>query len=176
MGKKKNKQRKKKTKKKLIESRITKFKKKDKKINNVLYDINEDEIKALEKAMDGNYFYFNQDSLILYEKNILNNDNSDLDKYTVKIDKNFYDNISLDQINNIKKILTDIKSLNINSLNYDFIKKQNLIDTYINNNDFSNDSNDSLEESEESNEHNSKKDSDIEGIKEKEVFNEKLLI
>ena len=107
--------------------------------------------------MDWNYFDFNQDSLILYEKNILNNDNSDLDKYTVKIDKNFYDNISLDQINNIKKILADIKSLNINSLNFDFIKKQNLIDIYKNNNDFSSDSNDSLEESEESNEHNSKK-------------------
>ncbi len=48
------------------------------------------------------------------------------------IDKEFYDNIPLDYITNIRQILKDIKTLECHSLNYDYINNKLIIDENIN--------------------------------------------
>lgn len=70
-----------------------------------------------------------------------------MEKYTVNIDDNFYNNIPLDEINNIKKLIKDTKNLKVKDINYDFIDNKTLIDTYINKN-LLNNSDDSIDDSE----------------------------
>ena len=55
-----------------------------------------------------------------------------MEPHDVNINKIFYQNIPLNQIQGIKKMLTDIKTMNYNSINYDFIKNKVLIDENIN--------------------------------------------
>jgi len=74
---------------------------------------------------DKDYFIFEKDTIDLYNNNIIKFESSIND--VLMINK-FYENISLENINNLKEILSNIKQLNIKSLNYDFIKKELLID------------------------------------------------
>ena len=95
-------------------------------------DITNEEIKNLEKAIEEDYFYFNLDSIELYENNIINDKQYDLEKFTVYIDDNLYNNIPLNEINNIKKLIKDIKNIKVKDINFDFINNKILLDTYIN--------------------------------------------
>lgn len=64
----------------------------------------------------------------MYENNIISNQDLLKENNYVIINKDFYTNIPLNQINNIKKLLKDIKNINCKSINYDFINDKILID------------------------------------------------
>lgn len=127
----------------------TKTFKKTEKINKreIYHDITNEEIINLEKAIEEDYFDFSLDCIELYENNIINDKQYELEKYIVNVDDNFYNNIPLDEINNIKKLIKDTKNLKIKDINYDFINNKTLVDTYINNK-LLNNSDDSIEDSE----------------------------
>ena len=78
------------------------------------------------------------DSNELYEQNIIPFKEYFLEVNTMEIDDKFYENMPLNDIKNVKFILKEIKKIKTNSLNYDFIKNKDLIDTYINNTNFLN--------------------------------------
>ena len=160
MGKKKEKnKKKKKNKKNNNKENPAKIKMKDNdKTPYSLYEVKADEIKNLESAIEDDYFDFKRDTLDLYENNIIEDDKLNLDiedKEEVLINEDFYQNIPLNQIQGIKKLLADIKTLNCNSINYDFIKNKVLIDENINNYDEYINSNKDNEEIEDSNDEKS---------------------
>ena len=90
---------------------------------NKMYEIDDEEITNLLKFIDTGYFDFKQDTLDLYEKNIIFDEEIANEKNEVLINEDFYKNIPLEKINTIKDLLTKIKKINIYDLNYDFIKK-----------------------------------------------------
>lgn len=114
-----------------------------KKENNKINDISIEEIKNLEKAIDEDYFYFAMDTLDLYDNNLIEIENLGANQNNIPINEKFFHNIPLNNIQNIKKLLLDIQTLNCNSNNYDFIKNKLLIDSNINNyEDYIKDNND----------------------------------
>ena len=124
--------------------KYTTFKKIESKMeNNKLYDISIDEIKNLEKALDNDYFDFATDTLDLYENNLIEIDNLGENHNNISINEKFFQNIPLNNIQKIKKLLSDIQTLKCNSNNYDFINNKILIDSNINNyEDYIKDNND----------------------------------
>lgn len=100
----------------------------------------------------------------------------------VIINKEFYDNIPLDNKTNISQILNDIKNLQCHSLNYDYINNKLIIDENINK-EISNNIDKNLyeEEDNEDSEHKHEsfdsfdKEMDKEDLKEKELINDKLI-
>ena len=77
---------------------------------------------------DKDYFIFEKDTIDLYNNNIINFEENIASINDVLINNKFYENISLENINTLKEILSNMKQLNIKSLNYDFIKKELIID------------------------------------------------
>ena len=77
---------------------------------------------------DKDYFIFEKDTIDLYNNNIINFEENISSINDVLINNKFYENISLENINTLKEILSNMKQLNIKSLNYDFIKKELIID------------------------------------------------
>ena len=49
-------------------------------------------------------------------------------KKIINIDDNFYKNININDINKVKSILKDIKTLKTNKINYDFIINKEILD------------------------------------------------
>ena len=86
----------------------------------------------LKNTLLTDYFDFNLDTVDLYENIIFEIEINKPTNEIPIINEEFYNNIPLNYINNTNKIVKDIKNLNHNSVNYDFVTQNNLIDKYSN--------------------------------------------
>ena len=84
------------------------------------------------KSINEDYFDSNSDNIELYETNILLFNDKYLGNHSIKINIDFHENIPFNHINQIRKILKEIKELDTNSIYYDFINDLALIDHNIN--------------------------------------------
>ena len=138
------------------------------------------------------------DSEELYENNVFPSFQKENKESPVIIDKEFYKNIPLNDIKNLKKLLKALKNIHTFGINYDFINSKELIDKYLNidygNNEIDNFINNEVEEdfdNEEEeqeggdslenemfsiNKENTSKSIDLDENNEKENLEEKLLI
>ena len=74
------------------------------------------------KTIDENYFDFEYDNVELHENNIVDTEQLKASINNLNINEDFYKNILIENIQAIKKLLIDIKTLLHNLINYDFIK------------------------------------------------------
>lgn len=97
-----------------------------------LYPIEEEELKEFEQSFKDNIYNFEMDSEELYENNIFPSYQKENKESQVIIDKEFYKNIPLKDIQNLKILLKAINNIKIFGINYVFIKSKELIDKNLN--------------------------------------------
>jgi hypothetical protein len=97
-----------------------------------LYPIEEEELKEFEQSFKDNIYNFEMDSEELYENNIFPSYQKENKESQVIIDKEFYKNIPLKDIQNLKILLKAINNIKTFGINYDFIKSKELIDKNLN--------------------------------------------
>ena len=115
-----------------------------------LYPIEEEKLNEFKHSFKDNIYNFEMDSEELYENNVFPSFQKENKESPVIIDKEFYKNIPLNDIKNLKKLLKALKNIHTFGINYDFINSKELIDKYLNidygNNEIDNFINNEVEE------------------------------